>query len=199
MIVFIVETLLLCVAQAHVISQTWIWGEGGPIFLYDRNEEIELLTEVVHHGFIRLIYKPKYERLDIDLVIRPPRLLFPEDVPFCSIMLPATISEFMDRHNLHDKIKNVHVIISATPYLAACKCYLRTMMSMGMNYISISNKSMIVTTENLEDICELEPRSITARSVSREQFANSPISVSDIHKQILQKTVTTILVDSLYS
>ena len=136
----------VCVVHAQELSQTWIWGEGGPIFLYDRNEEIELLTEVVDHGFIRLIYKPQYEGLDMDLVKRPPEHLFPEDIPFCSIMLPATISEFMDRHNLIDKIKNVRVIVSANPYLAACKCYLRTMMSMGMNNIGISNKSIIVTS-----------------------------------------------------
>jgi hypothetical protein len=114
----------LVLTGAQEIAQTWIWGERPPLFLLDRNEEIEFLHGLDRHGFIRLIYNRKSKLLRIDLVKRPPEYLFPASVRFCSTMLPTTISEFIERYDLHE-IESMHVHIDAHPYSAACKCYLR--------------------------------------------------------------------------
>ena len=182
--------LIVFVVSSEATIQTWIWGEGGPAFLYDRNEEIELLSEIPHHGFIQLEYKPRVKAIVISLVKRPPGALFPRSEKFCSRMLPAAMAEFIRIHNI-GKIKSISVIVEADPHIAACKCYMRTMISMGLTRVG---DDRIVGEDDVEAFCVLKPpRHIGATSIINGRSGHSPITVSVSDLQLLYSTVTQII------
>jgi hypothetical protein len=134
----------LAFGRAHFpdefVFQSWIWGEGIPeILIIDDNLDICIdekdcnLSRYIDHGFIQI--HATSDCLYIDLVKRPPGRLFPLEERFCSTMLPAAISEFMESTLPSIEIKMAQVDINSENHQAACKCYVRTFINMGLTLI----------------------------------------------------------------
>ena len=178
--------LLAGLANGQIKSQTWIWGRSIPRKMDDINDFRD-------HGFIR-IQSSSEDRLDIALVKRPPPHLYNSDEKFCSSMVPAAIAEFMDGSGM-DRVKSVFVEINAHPYRAACKCYMRTLISMGLNRIG-EGSGVVVGGDRIEEYCDYKHQSITGRPVVEGTFGYSPMTdYIDTDREKLRQTSTFVLVE----
>jgi hypothetical protein len=167
-------------ALSETTIQTWVWGEDIPRLL-DINrspmELFELPDDYPDHGFIQLEYNRKEEEMRLILIRRPPSRLFSKTEPFCSTMLPAAIGEFM-RHLEIKRVKQIAVHIDADPYIAACKCYMRTFIRMGLSKVG---------TENIHDInrfCSSKHSTIVATPEDESSWGHAPsgVGLTDIAK-----------------
>ena len=116
-------------------ARAWLWPEptlAGVADVADKRIKGPI------GGFIVLEYTEendlfKSPGLSIELVQRP--LHWPASKSFCSSMLPAAIVDMFEAHDLSvEKLARLVVIIDAHPYKTACKCYVRTMASMGFTH-----------------------------------------------------------------
>jgi hypothetical protein len=178
--------LLFGLTGSQSKSQTWIWGRTIP-------EKMEDILDFSDHGFIR-IQSSSDDSLQISLVKRPPHDLYSENEKFCSSMVPAAIAEFMDG-SMMDRLTSVFVSINAHPYRAACKCYMRTLISMGMNRIG-EGSGIVVGPDRVEEYCDYKHESITGRPVVVGGFGNSPMTDSiDTDREKLRQTSSFVLVE----
>ena len=105
-------------------------------------------------------------------------------------MLPAAIYDLMESHHLYG-IKAVFVAVNASPYIAACKCYARTMMAMGLRRVVRSLES--VKSSKLAGICRYKPSSIRARPIPKGACASLPESVTLEDRLLLRQSFTSII------
>jgi hypothetical protein len=195
-IVFIVSLLLESAAEVPIVK-TWIWGVGVPVipeFIEADDEATHLLSDYTDHGFIQLEYKPIQEELLIKLVKRPPGEFYAESEPFCSRMLPTTIAQFIEAHQI-SRIKLMSVVVHAQPYMAACKCYMRTMISMGMNRVGAGD-GVVVKPGQVESYCDWRLEQIIGRPALEGTFGYSPDSVSNLDHVKLHSTVSVVIINS---
>ena len=189
-------TALLCLVGINSVvsketTMTWIWGKGKPTRNPMFKEEGKLLSDFTDHGFIQLQYSDILGAISIKLVKRPPNEFYPESNKFCSKMLPATIADFIDIHHI-PRIEAINVTLDAHPYMAACKCYMRTMISMGLNRVGLG-EGVVVTSDQVEDFCAWRPTSITGRPAVERSLGHSPATVSLEDMDQLRSTVSSIL------
>ena len=163
--------------QGHSYMKSWIWGEGFPESPED--ESIPISEWYSRSGLITLMYQHQGEHgptIDVSYVKRPPDV----DGPFCKLALPAAIYAFTLHPSPRDisTIKAMTVAISADPYIAACKCYMRTFVAMGFTQIkSLVSMEITIFEEvlpgGIDKFCEIDRDLIVAR-VPEGQVAHIP-------------------------
>ena len=143
-------------------SKAWIWGDSPPPpALVFEDEHKPLAWQYPEHGFIELTWL--FDRVEIHLVKRPPARFFPENEKFCSTMLPAAIRDILETNEVPvELIQIIGVTIDAYPYRAACKCYMRVLMGMGLNRVG-GGDGVVVTENKLEEFCDYEHVRIEGR------------------------------------
>ncbi len=191
--------VIYCAVQESVavfpITQTWIWGDGLPRinkdYIEGEEEEFKLISDYTEHGFIQLEFEPDLGALSIKLVKRPPSEYYPSSEPFCSKMLPTTIAEFIEANHVTD-ISSISVVVKAHPYFAACKCYMRTLISMGLNRVG-EGSGVVVDSSKIDEYCDWRPVTITGRPTLNGSYGSSPTTVSlDDHIK-LHTTVSLVI------
>ena len=171
-------------------TQTWIWGEGVPDIVDPDSDETEFDLDYPEHGFIQIDGDLDEMSISIELVRRPPSSLYPESEPFCSKMLPAAIADFMEVH-LMTIVTEISVFIYGHPYIAACKCYVRTMMQMGLGRIE---DELISSPNMVEEFCARREAYLFGKPVVDGAFGHTPDQVSQRDLNILRHSVTSVLV-----
>lgn len=146
------------------VTQSWLWGESPPDFEKESIfDERPLAWRYPDHGFIQLTAVA--DRIAISLVKRPPARFFPAGEKFCSSLLPAAFFEFVTSNEIDPVlIKVVSVTIDAHPYKAACKCYMRTLIGMGMNRIGLGS-GVVLQDHQVEEFCDYEHVLVEGRPV----------------------------------
>lgn len=188
--------LVVAVVGQDEILQSWIWGEGVPQVVSrfaDQDEDMKLLSDYSDHGFIQLLYRKSTDGLTINLVKRPPGRFYSESEPFCSKMLPAAIARFLEHHQI-PTVSEVSVVVDGHPYLAACKCYIRVMISMGLARVG-EGSGVVVTPSLVEDFCGWRPKSIVGKPTVPGAMGHSPASVSEADTVKLSTSSSMVLVD----
>lgn len=151
----------LYITSVPAISRSWIWGPSVPSSSLQRFTD-SLSDAYPDHGFIQL--RLDDDTLTISLVKRPPAIMWPPENKFCSRMLPAAINEFFSESvvtGIND-INSVMVSIVADPHIAACKCYVRTLLAMGMDRLRMDSNEPVTEAE-IDAFCADEPDIILAR------------------------------------
>lgn len=140
-------------SEVEIVTQTWVWGDDIPSS--DTEEQLlPLELQYPYHGFIQLSSDSRF--LSIDLVKRPTADFFRQDVPFCVKVLPAAIQLFFTNNDmLIDLVEVVTVSLETNFYTAACKCYLRTLVSFGFNHIQYDGFSQeaLLKQSDIEYFC----------------------------------------------
>ena len=114
-------------------SHVWIWGPYIP--LLDETPTTSLAERYPDHGFVQLSLAD--EVLAVELVKRPPPVLWDPESPFCSSVLPAAIVTYLrERHVDIRNVSMLYVALEARPYGAACKCYVETFRRIGFPLIA---------------------------------------------------------------
>jgi hypothetical protein len=111
---------------------TWVWGDLAGV---DIKSTLRILTL---HGwpdlsFVRLA---KYRSvLSIELVQKGTN--WTPNASFCSRLLPSAIKQFLEIHDIDllSEVDTMDVFNASDPYIAGCKCYTRTMFSMGFDTV----------------------------------------------------------------
>ena len=158
-------------------KKMWVWGDGLP--KDPDNLGLPFSRWYPELGVIKLTYRRLGDRgptIDGLLVKRPPNV----KGAFCKVVLPAVIYAFT-QHPIQADIATVRemtVTIDADPYIAACKCYVGTFLSMGFSQM----KSFIgwgwtpfedMTPERVDEYCQTDRDEIIA-IVPEGQVANIP-------------------------
>ena len=126
--------VILCavgIVESVQLSTTFVWT--------DQEIDIETVSsEISLEGygelsFIQLAHAGS--RLSITAVQKSNRLS--RHVRFCSTALPAAIVTFLQIHSLSlDHLTSIGVLNAAYPPEAGCRCYVRTMISMGFDIVN---------------------------------------------------------------
>lgn len=121
--------MIICavgLVRAVQLSTTFVWTDLE-IDLETVSSEISL-EGFGELSFIQLAHAGR--RLSITAVQKSNRLS--RNVRFCSIALPAAVSTFLQIHSISlDQVTSIGVLNAADPPEAGCRCYVRTMISMG--------------------------------------------------------------------
>ena len=126
-----------------LVETTWIWGKSDESI----NQEIAI-ADFPHLSFIRLWKED--DMLIIDRVQKGTN--WPSGESFCKRMLPLTIQRFLAIHGLqlgHD-INAISVFNAAENLEVGCRCYVYTMMSLGISEI---NRRIISSTDDRISFC----------------------------------------------
>ena len=176
---------LLVICTASSVVQTWTWGEGIPRILSPTNEDMDIPEDYPDHGFIQ-IQTSVDNVLSINLVKRPPPTYWPRSGSFCSQMLPAAIEDYMDRNEIRS-VTAIHVAIDADPYEAGSKCYLKTMLEMGLGRV---NGKLVSSASGVEEFCSLREFEVMGRPTSPGTLGRIPTGVTEEHRQLLKISST---------
>jgi hypothetical protein len=125
------------------IELTWIWAED-----FDGDTESLSVDYPENASFIQLEHL--YGDLVIHLVHRGTN--WPKDSSFCKVMLPAVISQFLEKEELRlgNDIRRIKVCNVADPRIAGCKCYVRLMVDLGFRWI---NSRQIESDSEISSFC----------------------------------------------
>jgi len=140
---------------------------------------VEVIDDSSDEGFIQL--QASRDELVIVFVKRPSPQLYPSDEMFCSKMLPAAMKSFMEKHHFMEP-KKISVFIDAHPYVAACKCYVRLFISMGMHVVN----SLAVRDESVDAFC-LTWRIVLAGKPEEGERGHVPLKVTEMDGERLNE------------
>ena len=121
--------------RAEPNAKSWIWGEGVPHEPDDYDVPVQ--DWYPGYGIIKLKFTPP-GAIEIEHVQKIPWMAG----SFCKMALPAAFYAFTLHPNPFDisAVKSVTVTIDAHPYIAACKCYVRTFIAMGFTRLASRTK-----------------------------------------------------------
>ena len=154
------------------MSQAWFWVDEQlpPVDVAPSLSEL--------YPFIGIIQLQMHSdaSLEIDLVKRPSASRWPETSSFCTPMLPAAIERFFTENNLDiEKVESMEVWVRGAPYVAACKCYARTIISMGFSVFE-SVGDFIASPHLIPALCASEPQLLRARRAGGTLARIPPVS-----------------------
>ena len=113
------------------LDAVYVWGSK-----YLSDDELKELTaaDKAEMSFIRV--GNRGSTLVIDSVQRGSD--WSASKSFCSLLLPAVIRDYIEsrRIDFESEIMRIKVINAATPRVAGCKCYARTMIEFGFSSIN---------------------------------------------------------------
>ena len=117
--------------NASFVSSLYVWGAVERSLLDDPLE----LVSFPHNSLVELEYHFEIQRLKISFVHRGS--LWPQKLLFCSLMLPATVNDFIMETGGFDEIHSIEVLnISSTSEIIGCKCYAKTFDLLGFDRIN---------------------------------------------------------------
>ena len=187
--------ILLANSIEALVVQSWVWGPDVPKIIDSLNEDLDVPADYPDYGFIQL-QKIQTDWISINMVKRPPHHMYSRTKRFCSEMLPAAMTEFMRMWNMNE-VAAVSVYILAEPYMAACKCYLGTMVSMGLTRIEGNSQDRIANSTNIESLCEREKYvSVTARPAKRGATGYAPANIGNTELDLLRESVDFVRIDT---
>ena len=127
---------------------TYLWGPpADDVASLAMNETI--LGPHIDSQYSIIQVRVSGKKLWIDLV-RKSKTTWPLEIPFCSLMLPSVIQDFLDRLGVLELTEIMVINASSTPYIA-CRCYARTFVSFGFTSI---NKEMVENEDGLTEFCK---------------------------------------------
>ena len=184
--------LQTAIGASPTTIHSWVWGPGVPRIVATSNEDMESPVDYMDHGFIQLATAHDVGQISVVLVKRPPSDLFPRDEKFCSTMLPAAMVEHAEATGLKS-IKSVLIHFDAHPYRAACKCYMRLLISMGLNRVG-QGSGVVVHPSQVEEFCDYEQPEMFGRPV--DGVAGHPPARSETDIDRLRTSASYFLTDN---
>lgn len=162
------------IAGGPVTIESWVWGSDIPVIVYTNNADMVSPVEYKDYGFIQLATEHESRQLSVVLVKRPPGYMYPSNEKFCSSLLPAAVAEHMATTGVTD-IQSVSIHIDAYPYRAACKCYFRLLVSMGMNRVGLGS-GVVVPPSQEDEFCDYDQVHLIGRPVEEGSSGHSPVT-----------------------
>ena len=154
------------------VTTLWVWTDEGKSVadeMFDNPRMIGLFPQL---SFIEL--KRTDSTISIEFVQRGSD--WPSGSSFCSHMLPAAMDEFLETGIDLKEILQMSVYMTADPFIAGCKCYLRLFVSMGYN--TIGNVSLQVD-DDIVQLCEMLDNNgeIVATPIEHTLVSHPPVSI----------------------
>jgi hypothetical protein len=153
----------------------------------------DLSAQFPNHGFIQL-ETGEHDSININLVKRPPPEFYPAYEKFCSKFLPAAMLDLMEEASMIDGVSEVRVFMTKDSYTAACRCYMKTFLAMGLPRIG-ETYGVVISASDIDEFCVHPQPMLRARPVSLGEVGRAPGGVSFEDRLALAKSAKFVLVE----